>query len=443
MEIMRRREINTLREDIISALRTEYKSSQQDFFAAMERKEEVRQQELLNAIQTHQQQMKELLDSFKKDLENEKKAQMEIIKYLREEMNGQFLNLVQGQKRDSEQIISAIWDSHKGALWEGKEELRVYNRQWQQIFWYWLATQENMSLSQVKKTFFKGLPKAEGAVRLIQEMELYLLHQFVWICSKYDLKYWMTDGSLLGTVRHEGFVPWDDDMDVGMPRVDFERLKEVLRDNKHFQIVDYYCLTEPRWFSKISKFVDLDSGSSVFIDLFPYDRYDAETQQAARDQYHDRRQELVNKLNQLIPTLKCRYQDVQVEDPKDKAALDAIFEEYTAGFSQNGKWLGWSVEIWESEARTGFPENVIFPCTEGAFEGIPVSVPADAEAWLKQVYGEYMEFPGDMGIQNHIKMFGLDRQEEQIRNFLQQKAAWKGRHQQGAETEAEDESGRA
>ena len=248
----------------------------------------------------------------------------------------------------------------------------------------------------------------------------------------------MTDGSLLGTVRHEGFVPWDDDMDVGMPRADFERLREVLRDNEHFQVVDYYCLAEPRWYSKISKFVDLDSGSSVFIDLFPYDYYDVKTRQEALAQYHSRRAELVSELEKLVPSLKHRYRDVRVEDPKDKAALDAVFAEYVEGLPQNGKWFGWSIEIWESEARIGFLKNTILPCVQGTFEGISVSIPADANTWLEQVYGEYMEFPRDVGIQNHMKMFGIDQQEQQIRDFLMQKVAELQESSQNLEMATED-----
>lgn len=445
------REICALREDLKNELQNQLHTRDVELWQELESRLSELQQELeerieaLRALETEiggrilegQRQSKDQTISA---LWDSQRSAIETLRVLETEMGGRIL---EEQRQGKDQTISTLWDSRNSALWETKEEMRTYNRQWQQIFWYWLAVRNDVSLLQAKKTFFKQLPKAEGSVRLIQEMELYLLRQFTRLCSKYGLKYWMTDGSLLGAVRHEGFVPWDDDMDVGMPRADFERLKEVLADNRHFQIVDYYCLAEPRWYSKISKFVDLDSGSSAFIDLFPYDYYDAETRQEVLAQYHSRRAELVSELEKLIPTLKFRYRDVRVEDLADKAALDAVFAKCVSEYPESGQWLGWSVEIWESEARIGFPGNVMFPCGERTFEGIPVSVPADEETWLEQVYGEYMEFPRDTGIQNHMKMFGLYQQEEQIRNFLQRKTAQEETHPQRRETEGEDGSGQA
>ena len=59
-------------------------------------------------------------------------------------------------------------------------------------------------------------------VREIQLGELSLLKSFIAICSKYNLRYYALGGTLLGAVRHKGFIPWDDDMDLGMPRKDYE-----------------------------------------------------------------------------------------------------------------------------------------------------------------------------------------------------------------------------
>lgn len=434
-------EVNALRGDIKDELSAERESRQKELASLIGQEKEEWQRELREQLSLQSAELINELELRLSDFKNELDERIETLGLLGKDISEKLLELQKEQNQGKDQTISALWDSRNSALWENKEEMRIYNRQWQQILWYWLAAQNGVSLSQEKEAFFKALPKAEGSVRLIQEMELYLLSQFARLCAEYGLKYWLTDGSLLGAVRHEGFVPWDDDMDVGMPRVDFERLKEALKDNEHFRIVDYYCLFEPRWFSKISKFVELDSGSSVFIDLFPYDYYDAETLQEARAQYHERRAGLVSELEKLIPTLKCRYQDVQVEDPEDKAALDEVFAKFVSGYPKSGQWMGWSVEIWESEARIGFPKDVIFPCGERIFEGLPVSVPADADAWLQQVYGEYMEFPRDVGIQNHMKMFGIDQQEEQIRAFLQQRTAWEENCPQGMETEDRDGSG--
>ncbi len=58
-------------------------------------------------------------------------------------------------------------------------------------------------------------------------VNLDLLEVFQQFCEKYKLKFFMGFGTLLGAVRHQGFVPWDDDVDILMPRADFERMKKM------------------------------------------------------------------------------------------------------------------------------------------------------------------------------------------------------------------------
>ena len=80
-------------------------------------------------------------------------------------------------------------------------------------------------------------------------IELDLLSQFIKLCNKYNLRYWVGFGTLLGAVRHKGFIPWDDDMDVWMPREDYDNLLKYgnsdLRDPYFLQTTlnddDYYC----------------------------------------------------------------------------------------------------------------------------------------------------------------------------------------------------------
>ena len=65
-------------------------------------------------------------------------------------------------------------------------------------------------------------------LRELQLVELDLFKQFAKICEKYGITYYALGGTLLGAVRHQGFIPWDDDMDIGVPREDYERLEEIL-----------------------------------------------------------------------------------------------------------------------------------------------------------------------------------------------------------------------
>ena len=67
----------------------------------------------------------------------------------------------------------------------------------------------------------------KNKVRLVQEKEIELLKIFSEICEQHNLTYYALGGTLLGAVRHGGFIPWDDDMDLGMPREDYDKFREI------------------------------------------------------------------------------------------------------------------------------------------------------------------------------------------------------------------------
>src|SRR5262249_11940290 len=64
-------------------------------------------------------------------------------------------------------------------------------------------------------------------LRALQLVELDILREFVRLCEAHGLRYYLAYGTLLGAVRHRGFIPWDDDVDVTMPRDDYDRFADV------------------------------------------------------------------------------------------------------------------------------------------------------------------------------------------------------------------------
>lgn len=73
-----------------------------------------------------------------------------------------------------------------------------------------------------------SVPPATGKLRLLQDGNTVLLALFARKCRENGLRYWLDYGTLLGAVRHRGFIPWDDDLDVSMMRPEFDRLLELL-----------------------------------------------------------------------------------------------------------------------------------------------------------------------------------------------------------------------
>jgi lipopolysaccharide cholinephosphotransferase len=123
----------------------------------------------------------------------------------------------------------------------------------------------------------------ELTLREVQLGELAVAKQLDEICRKLNLRYWLMYGTLLGAVRHQGFIPWDDDVDVMMPRPDYEKLIDYLiahaeeiaplklmhyRTNKDY-IYPIARLSDSRYHIKYNKAKDY--GLGLFVDIYPLD----------------------------------------------------------------------------------------------------------------------------------------------------------------------------
>ena len=122
-------------------------------------------------------------------------------------------------------------------------------------------------------------------MRKEQEIMLKILKEVDKICENNQISYWLCSGTLLGAVRHKGFIPWDDDIDIGMRRDDFERFKEIVKKEMRKDIyVDNYEMEEmlehmPLKLRYIySRYIEKwDNGNiendGIYIDIFPFDKF--------------------------------------------------------------------------------------------------------------------------------------------------------------------------
>lgn len=106
-----------------------------------------------------------------------------------------------------------------------------------------------------------------------------MLQQFDIICRKHHLKYCAAGGTMLGAVRHKGFIPWDDDVDVNMPRQDYERLLQLQYEDENYKILNYRY--SDGYYHAFTKMIDKrtlideplrgEKNMGVYIDIFPVD----------------------------------------------------------------------------------------------------------------------------------------------------------------------------
>lgn len=120
-------------------------------------------------------------------------------------------------------------------------------------------------------------------LRKLQLEELSILTELDRVCRKYGLRYYVVGGTLIGSVRHKGFIPWDDDIDVSMPRKDFKKLSEIAKtefsENYFFQThkterkcsFHYAKLRKNGTYFGEEKFEHQAFHKGLFIDIFPLD----------------------------------------------------------------------------------------------------------------------------------------------------------------------------
>lgn len=245
-------------------------------------------------------------------------------------------------------------------------------------------------------------------LKKIQRHELMMCENFVKVCKTLNLTYYLMGGSMLGAVRHSGYIPWDDDLDVGMPRQDYEIF---LEKGQSLFPQNYFIqthLSDPEYPYNFAKLRDTDTAfvesavknfninHGVFIDIFPLDIYpDNKIQQ--------RILEFIKKLTEvrvretLYFEISPQYSIVskiaialaKVVYPDYKSAVVArekAIKAYKKGkklANHGGAWKG--REIVPSE---WYGEGVMVD-----FEGIKVRIPSHSDRWLEQVYGDYMQMP--------------------------------------------------
>lgn len=245
----------------------------------------------------------------------------------------------------------------------------------------------------------------------LRQVELEILKAFMYACEKLHLHYFVVQGTLLGAVRHHGFIPWDDDIDVGMLREDYE---VFMAKGKNF-LPEYYFIQNhdtdpdyPQGFAKIrdtrTAFVEttcryLHMNHGIYMDIFPFDYYPdgflKKTQleiQKLLLRYRirsclyvpaDKVPTLANAVRSILKlAARIRYPSLQDAIQK-QCALYSYTEKSRKRANYGSPW----------GKREYIPAEWVEKTTELDFEGLRVNAPLYYREYLEHVYGNYMELP--------------------------------------------------
>ena len=258
----------------------------------------------------------------------------------------------------------------------------------------------------------------------IQIILLKMLDDFVKYCEKYNLRYYMVGGTLLGAVRHHGFIPWDDDIDLGMPRPDYQRFLELIKTDpvsEDYEVVssEYGTLTIPLT-EIVNKKVRLERDSSdfiaeqyqmlnLFIDIIPQDGWPEnlhEAENLVKKMDHLRFMNQVSRAKlghgkTLLRTIAKIPYGLYVKTIGNKRILEKIREESLKYDYDTSEYVGCvSYGIYGVGERCLRQEVVEFQLIE--FETGKYNAPGCWDSYLRGIYGDkYMELPPENKRKTH------------------------------------------
>lgn len=223
------------------------------------------------------------------------------------------------------------------------------------------------------------IPPTTGRLRLLQEADTILLKMFSDKCAEHGLRYWIDFGTLLGAVRHKGFIPWDDDTDVSMMKSEYDKLWELL----------------PIMFPKEEGFTWRKHGfiqinykdTAINLDIFPYyfhsETFSSEVQVKLENNIRNVHRKIIFTGGQVNLT---------------EAEISTLI---------NRKILNGNPELEEGKcpaifaspvykADKGLEYDTVFPLKQISFEGHLFSAPNHPRKKLNELYKDFMTYPSTL-----------------------------------------------
>jgi len=244
---------------------------------------------------------------------------------------------------------------------------------------------------------------ADTELHELQRVELTLLREFIRVCNAHGLRYYVAYGTLLGAVRHFGFIPWDDDIDVTMPRDDYNRFAEICAFDLPLGFKWQSYATEehyPHWFGKLIKTDTvfrhalterLSYQQSVYVDVFPLDGIPNRRWEALLQRVLFRICRLRIGVDvKRTPAKRLLVQAARIL-PRRRAIslIEAMGRRFPIGKSRRWVCVGGPY----SHRQQSFPSRWFDAGAAQRFQDLTVVGPVAWHEYLTQLYSDYMTPP--------------------------------------------------
>ncbi len=265
----------------------------------------------------------------------------------------------------------------------------------------------------------------------LQKKQLDLFKAFAKVCEKHHLQYFLVGGSALGAIRHKGFIPWDDDIDVGMPRKDYDQfmlLQEEFEGTPYFiqnfktdpcYVYNYGKLRDSSttFIENLYKYHRINHG--IWLDIFPIDGFSKKVKP---------REKFKNKILYIWLQVYCSYMGALRRKVRKQTWFKDIMLNIAAGIFyildiahyrnkkverivrkipleesvMAGNYFGFNMK------REAMDSSIYKEFIKVPFEDTEAYVLKDYDTYLRNLYGDYMTPPPENKQEGHHYYSGLD-----------------------------------
>ena len=299
-------------------------------------------------------------------------------------------------------------------LKEANKEIRKFNRQIDRLQ---RKSENHFKILESYNKLFNDLyihheTTSKGRLKDVQDLCLELLVFLDNICEKYDIKYWLDYGSLLGPIRHGGYLPWDDDMDLGMLKSDFDRFIESMnKEIKENGLEGIVFIREKKKYDEtVTGFVQVIYGGPLVkdymmgcIDILPYDYL--------KNDKNLPKEELKESISDLIEVTKEEFLEKEYFKKNPIEANDKLNEIVGIVDHESDYVIPSSVNLRPNRIRI-YKTEEMFPLKKVKFEQYEFNAAREPREYLKMSYGnEYMKMPKN--IKFHTRLAALVNNEDE------------------------------
>lgn len=244
----------------------------------------------------------------------------------------------------------------------------------------------------------------EILVEELKQIQLDILDDVSAFCELHQIKYFLAYGTLIGAIRHNGYIPWDDDIDIAMPRPDYDRfLSTYCSKSGRFEVICHeknseyglpFAKVHHNGTMMVEGFYHQDN-YGVYIDVFPIDAYVDKMQlhkaQSLRRLLNAKKATHVNKRPFIkdfaIRMTKLLYYSRTIPDILNQ--IDALCKK---GDYNNAEKVGYIPSL-NIGMKDIISKEYIESYEYHIFEGKQYRIPAGYDLYLRQLYGDYMDLP--------------------------------------------------